>query len=161
VAQGLLGSSFMKTSRSKGATSARWTVGALMTPQPVTIGRMESLATAHRLMRSHRVRHLPVLEHGELVGIVSQRDLFLVESIRGVDEENDAVEDAMSPDTYAVAPDTAIATVAKHMMRHRYGCAVVMERGRVIGIFTVTDALRLVSALAPVPASAASSSTTA
>ena len=122
-----------------------------MTPQPVTVGRTESLSTAHRLMRSHRVHHLPVLEHGELVGVVSQRDLFLIESLRGVDRDNDSVEEAMSADAYAVSPDEPIGTVAKHMMRHRYGCAVVMERGRVIGIFTVTDALRLVSALAPMP----------
>ena len=146
----------MKTSRRKDAN--RWTAGAIMTTQPVTIGRTETLLTAHRLMRTHHVRHLPVLEHGELVGIVSQRDLFLIESIRGVDVEEDIVEDAMSTDTYAVAPDVPIANVAKHMMRQRYGCAVVMERGRVIGIFTVTDALRLVGELAPVPAEAAASS---
>ena len=125
-----------------------------MTPQPVTIGRNETLGMAHRLMRDHHVRHLPVLEHGELVGVVSQRDLFLVESIRGVDIDDDRVEDAMSTDAYAVTPGVPIATVAKTMMRHGYGCAVITERGRVIGIFTVTDALRLVSALAPVrPAS--------
>ena len=134
---------------SKRATAAGWTAGAIMTPQPVTIGRKETLATAHRLMRKHRIRHLPVLEHGELVGLVTQRDLFLVESILGVDDETDLVEDAFSTDTYAVTPDTPIAGVARHMMRNHFGCAVVMERARVIGIFTVTDALRLVSALAP------------
>ena len=144
----------MKTSRRNDATSARWTVGALMTPQPVTIGRSETLMTAHRLMRTHRIRHLPVLEHGELVGIVTQRDLFLIESIHGVDVDEDLVEDAMGKETYAVAPDAPIAHVAKHMMKQRYGCAVVMERGRVIGIFTVTDALRLVSTLAPAPTEA-------
>ncbi|CAN5923922.1 hypothetical protein BH11MYX4_BH11MYX4_32890 [soil metagenome] len=142
----------MKTARRKDTTTAaRWTAGALMSPQPVTIGRHESLATAHRLMTENAVRHLPVLEHGELVGVLSQRDLFLVESIRSVKVDVDTVDDAMSSDTYAVGPDEPIATVAKHMMRKRYGCAVVMERGRVIGIFTVTDALRLVSALAPAP----------
>lgn len=126
---------------------ARWTVGALMTPQPLTIGRKESLATAHRLMREHRVRHLPVLEHGELIGIVSQRDLYFLETIRGVDLDTDSVEDAMTTDTYAVTPDTSIGSVAKNMARCRYGCAVVLERGKVAGIFTATDALRLVSTL--------------
>lgn len=140
--------------RAQEATSARWTAGALMTPQPLTIGRKESLATAHRLMRDHRVRHLPVLEHGELVGIVSQRDLYFLETIRGVDLDEDAVEDAMTTDTYAVAPDAAIGAVAKHMARHRYGCAVVVERGKVAGIFTATDALCLVATLAPAARSA-------
>ncbi len=142
----------MKTPRRKAPAAAdRWTVGALMTEQPVTIGRNESLSTAHRMMGEHRVRHLPVLDHGELVGIVTQRDLYLIESIRGVDIDDDVVDDAMSTDVYAVLPDAAIAQVAKHMMRNRYGCAVVMERERVVGIFTVTDALRLVAAVVPLP----------
>ena len=68
--------------RAKGTTSDRWTVGALMTSQPLTIGRQQSLTTAHRLMRDHRVRHLPVLEHGELIGVVSQRDPYFLETIR-------------------------------------------------------------------------------
>ncbi len=139
----------MKSIRATETTSARWTVGALMTAQPFTIGRRESLETAHRLMREQRIRHLPVLERGELIGIVTQRDLYFLETIRGVDLEEDIVEDAMTTDTYAVAPDTPIGAVAKNMARHRYGCAVVLERGKVAGIFTVTDALRLVSALAP------------
>src|SRR3954467_10202097 len=100
-------------------TLRRWSVGALMTLQPLTIGRKESLATAHRLMRDHRVRHLPVLEHGELIGIVSQRDLYFLETIRGLDLDNDVIEDAMTTDAYAVAPDAAIGEVAKHMARHR------------------------------------------
>ena len=51
------------------------TIDQVMTPQPYTIGRDQTLATAHQMMRAHLVRHLPVLEHSELVGIVSQRDL--------------------------------------------------------------------------------------
>jgi acetoin utilization protein AcuB len=136
-------------SRAKAPTRAQWTAGALMTPQPLTIGRTESLMTAHRLMGNHRVRHLPVLEHGELIGIVSQRDLYFLETIRGVDLDNDTVEDAMTTDTYVVAPDTPIRMVAKQMARPRYGCAVVLERGKVAGVFTATDALRLLSTLAP------------
>ncbi len=129
--------------------NAKWSVASFMTPQPVTIGRNESLADAYRLMRTNRVRHLPVLEHGELVGVVTQRDLYLLETIRGVDIDEDTVEDAMSADAYAVQPETPIGTVTKHMSRKRYGCAVVIEGGRVAGIFTATDALRLVSKLAP------------
>ena len=139
----------MKSTRAKRRSSDRWTASALMTPQPLTIGRRETLMTAHRLMNAHRIRHLPVLEHGELIGMVSQRDLYFLETLRGVDLDKDVVEDAMKTDTYAVGPDDAIGDVAKHMARHRYGCAVVVERGKVAGIFTATDALRLVSVLAP------------
>lgn len=77
----------MKSSRTKVARPSDWTVAPFMTPQPVTIGRLESLATAHGLMRSNGVRHLPVLEHGDLVGVVSQRDLLLLETIDKVDRD--------------------------------------------------------------------------
>lgn len=128
---------------------AQISIEAVMTTQPITVGRTESLATAHELMRQHGCRHLPVLEHGELVGVVTQRDLDLLESIGGVDLRKDCVDDAMSVDAYAVAPDAALAGVCTHMAANRHGCAVVIERGRVIGIFTTTDALRALGVLAP------------
>ena len=93
------------------------------------------------------MRRLPC-SNVKLVGIVSQRDLYFLETIRGVDIDEDLVGDAMTTDTYAVGPDAPISTVAKHMARHRYGCVVVIERGKVAGIFTATDALRLVGDLA-------------
>jgi CBS domain-containing protein len=119
------------------------TIAAVMTPQPYTIGRDQTIATAHRMMRDHGIRHLPVLERGEIVGVLSQRDLYFLETIAGVDIETDEVGDAMSQDSYTVAPDALIADVANTMASRRLGCAVVLERGRVVGIFTATDALRL------------------
>lgn len=117
----------------------------VMTQQPVTIGRGESLATAHEMMRMHGCHHLPVLEHGELVGVVTQRDLYLLETIGGVDLTKDDVDEAMSTDAYAVAPDAPVQEVAGQMAADHYGCAVVIERGRVIGIFTTSDALRVLA----------------
>jgi acetoin utilization protein AcuB len=120
-----------------------------MTPQPITIGRKESLATAYALMRAHGCRHLPVLEHGELVGVVTQRDLHLLETIAGVDLRDDHVDDAMSEGAYAAPPDAPLEEVARTMAENKYGCAVVIERRRVIGIFTTTDALRVVAGMLP------------
>ncbi|MCL2723808.1 MAG: CBS domain-containing protein [Polyangiaceae bacterium] len=117
----------------------------VMTEQPVTVGREQSLSTAHEMMREHHCRHLPVLERGDLVGVVTQRDLYFLETIAGADLDADKVDDAMSTDAYAVSPDATLEEVAKEMAAHKYGCAVVMERGRVIGIFTATDALRVLA----------------
>lgn len=127
----------------------RLAIQEVMTSQPVTIGRTETLATAHELMRENEVRHLPVLEHGELVGVVTQRDLYLLETIAGVDLREDSVDDAMSNDAYAVPPDAPLDQVTAEMVAQRYGCAVVIERGRVIGIFTTTDALRVLAGTLP------------
>lgn len=120
-----------------------------MSPQPITIGRDQTLGTAHKMMREHKVRHLPVLERGQLVGILSQRDLYFLETIAGVDLGTDHVDDAMTVETFAVAPTAALSEVAATMAERKYGCAVVIERGRVIGIFTATDALRVLAGMPP------------
>jgi CBS domain-containing protein len=119
------------------------TIESVMTPQPFTIGRDQTLATAHTMMQSHHIRHLPVLERGELVGVLSQRDLYFVENISGVDVSKDHVDDAMSTDCYVVAPQASVREVAATMAERKLGSAVIVEAGRVIGIFTATDALRV------------------
>ena len=121
-------------------------VYSCMTPSPFTIGRDQTLSVAHELMHKHGIRHLPVLDGGALVGIVTDRDLHLVESLPGTDPASTLVEDAMTPDPYIVNADTPLKDVAKQMVDHKYGCAVVMERGHVAGIFTTIDALRLLLA---------------
>lgn len=128
---------------------SKLTMNDVMTAQPVTVGRDQPLAVAHAMMREHGCRHLPVLEHGDLVGVVSQRDLYFLETIAGVDMDTDRVDDAMSSDAYAVTPDASVQEVAAEMAAHKYGCAVVMERGRVAGIFTATDALRVLAGFLP------------
>jgi acetoin utilization protein AcuB len=93
-------------------------------------------------MRTLNVRHLPVLEHGKLAGVLSQRDALLVETLRDVDPATTPVEEAMSNDVYVVAPDTPLKDVAQSMVEHKYGCAVVMQGSHLVGIFTTIDALR-------------------
>jgi acetoin utilization protein AcuB len=117
-------------------------IGELMTRCPHTIGSDQTLATAHKLMREHHLRHLPVLRGGRLVGVLTQRDLYFLETIAGVDLEIDKVADAMSPEVYTVTPEERLRDVARTMATRKLGCAVVVEKGQVVGIFTATDALR-------------------
>ncbi len=118
-------------------------VGRYMTPCPRTIGASERLAAAHRFMRENAIRHLPVLERDELVGVVSQRDLYFIETLKGVDPEQVAVSEAMSPAPYVIDPEASVARVVREMAKHKYGCAVVADKGDVLGVFTTTDALRV------------------
>lgn len=112
-----------------------------MTQGVHTIAAERTLAEAHVLMRQYKIRHLPVMSKGKLVGIVTQRDLSLVESLRGVDPEKVEVEDAMSEDVYTVQAGTPLAEVARRMAHDKLGSAVVMRGGKVAGIFTGIDAL--------------------
>ncbi len=120
----------------------RETVQRFMTVAPVVIGSDRTLAEAHREMRERNIRHLPVVDGGTLVGVVSQRDLYLLETLRGVDPAAEKVREAMTPDPFTVPPDAPLAEVAATMAARKYGSAVVVDRGSVIGLFTTTDALR-------------------
>ncbi len=115
-------------------------VEMFMSPAPYTIGLDRPLRHAHEVMQMHRVRHLPVLEGGTLVGILSDRDLALVEALDGVDPADVLVEEAMSSAVYAVAPDVPLVRVVREMASRKYGSAVVLRDGHVVGIFTMVDA---------------------
>jgi acetoin utilization protein AcuB len=113
-----------------------------MTPGPYSIGQEQPLAQAHQLMRAHHIRHLPVLHGGKLVGVVSDRDLHLIESLRDVDPSQVTVQEAMSPIVYTVTPKASLEEVVREMAQHKYGCALVEDNGKVVGVFTTVDAMR-------------------
>jgi acetoin utilization protein AcuB len=120
-------------------------IAEVMTTSPHTIRADEKLARAHDVMREHGLRHLPVLDGGMLVGVLSQRDLYFVEAVGGVDARVDSVAHAMASEIYTVAPGDCVRDVARSMGENKYGCAVVVDRGHVVGIFTATDALALLA----------------
>ncbi len=126
----------------------RRTVDQYMSPEPKTVGKDEPLVAAHRIMSAHRIRHLPVLHQGRLVGVVSERDLFLLETLKNVDPRREPVEEAMTAFPFTVPPKADLADVARQMWQHRYGSALVMHDGNLVGIFTRADALRALSDLA-------------
>jgi CBS domain-containing protein len=127
--------------------TTRPTVQEYMSIAPVVVSSDRTLAEAHRLMRERKIRHLPVVDRGRLVGVVSQRDLYLLGTLKGVDPGTEVVAEAMAQDPYAVPPDAPLDEVAAAMAESKFGCAVVVDRGSVIGLFTTVDALRALAAL--------------
>jgi acetoin utilization protein AcuB len=114
-------------------------VSKYMSTQVHTIGKDQTIAQAHRLLREHRFRHLPVLEGNSLVGLLSDRDLGLIEALRDVDPNTVTVEEAMSQVVYTVTPDSPLDQVVGEMAEHKYGSAIVMQNGKIVGIFTTVD----------------------
>jgi acetoin utilization protein AcuB len=123
------------------------TIGQYMTRSPHSIGAEQTLARAKTVMHEYGIRHLPVLHGGRLVGVVTDRDVHLVETLEDVDPRLVTVSDAMSTSVYSVAPETALEEVAKEMADHKYGSAVVMRGHEVAGIFTTVDACRVLVSL--------------
>lgn len=118
-----------------------------MTKQPWTIPRKASLADAHRIMREHEIRHLPVVDNGELVGVVSVGDLQLLETIADLPLEAIDVEEAMTPNPFYVTADAAVDDVAEIMARRKYSSAIIVGPSGVEGIFTYIDACRALAEL--------------
>ena len=113
-----------------------------MTESPHSIGYDQPCSQAAASLKKNGIRHLPVLRGGALVGIVSDRDLFMLESLEDVDTTKLGVEEAMSQEVYAVAPETPLGEVLTTMAQKKFGSAVVMEGPRVVGIYTTVDVCR-------------------
>jgi acetoin utilization protein AcuB len=121
-------------------------IASYMTRSPITIGRSASLAKAHELMREHDIRHLPVVHGGCVVGIVSRGDLHLIETIADFPLEAVDVSEAMTADPYVVTLGTPTDLVVDAMVKHKYGCAIVIgPDADVAGIFTTIDAMRVLA----------------
>lgn len=118
-----------------------------MTTVPICINRTDTVASAHKVMREHDIRHLPVVDGDKLVGIVTQRDLHLIETLKDVDANNVSVEDAMTTNPYTVHPDAELDEVVAEMAEQKYGSALVVQNHKVVGVFTTVDAMRAFSEL--------------
>lgn len=115
-------------------------VRKFMSTAPHTIGFDQTMELAHKVMREHKIRHLPVLRAEKLVGVVSIGDLLLVESLHDVDPKKVTVEEAMTLDPYTVDPETPVDAVVSEMARHKYGSVIIVDNHHVVGVFTTNDA---------------------
>src|SRR5690348_3812858 len=119
----------------------RMRLGDIMSADVFTIGPDEPVGAAWREMRRHRIRHLAVAEDGDLVGVVSERDL-------GGGKEppparNRTVRDIMTTPPGSVAPATTLRQAANRMRGHTIGSLLVVDHGKLVGVVTTTDLLDL------------------
>ena len=120
------------------------TVGAYMTENVHVIQMENTLPAARKMMEEHGIRHLPVVDGKNIVGLLSERDLNKLEGFPMFDMNLVSVPDAMSTLPYIVYPDTPMVEMLRTMKEQRLGSAVVTDRnGKVVGIFTATDAISI------------------
>jgi acetoin utilization protein AcuB len=130
----------------------------LMTPDPVTVTPQATVAEVWDLMRELEVRHVPVVESGALVGMVSDRDLarfdmarlLLVEGAETLRQElATAIVRVMSSDVIAVNPETELEEIVELLVEHRIGAVPVIRSNtrEVVGIVSYIDVLRALQEL--------------
>ncbi len=126
----------------------------VMTQEVATLERNDRLSTADNVMRLGRIRHMPVLDDGNLVGLVTQRDLFrgaLLKALGyGLTAEQTmldtlAVKEVMATDLVTIAPDATLQEAAGIMVERKIGCLPVVENAKLVGILTEGDFVALVA----------------
>jgi acetoin utilization protein AcuB len=127
-------------------------VREIMSPEPWATSVKSSIRHVLEMLAEADVRHLPILEEGALVGIVSDRDLRAVTALGdtvGDSEEKrralaEPVSSLMSTNVISVYPDTEVSEVIDLMIEHRVGAIPVIEPdgSKLVGIVSYVDALR-------------------
>jgi acetoin utilization protein AcuB len=123
-----------------------------MTREVVTVGPETTAVEALALCRRYRIRHLPVLQEGRLVGIISDRDLRSAAPALGDPDRTAALErirvsDEMARDVTTARPEDPIEDAAMAMYEGKFGCLPVMEGEELVGIVTSSDVMKALARL--------------
>jgi len=108
-----------------------------MAKKLVTTRKEATVADAINLMKKHSIRHLPVVEDGELLGWVTERDIreaYLASLIEQV-----SIGDIMIKDPITIAPEANLEEAAELLYRHGIGGLPVVDKGKLVGVITVAD----------------------
>ena len=131
-------------------------VREIMSTDIEVVDRNDNLRTVEERMATKQLRHLPVLEQGEIVGMVTQRDLFkaAMSSAMGYGEKAQRaylqsvfVKEIMVYPVVTVAPDTSMAAAADMIINKGIGSLPVVEGTKLVGMVTKTDLLRCLRTL--------------
>jgi len=126
-------------------------VGVMMQKQMITATPDMPLADVQRLMRDHRIRHVPVVSGKRLVGIITDRDLrdaspspatTLSRGEIAYQMATTPVKQCMTQDVVCIGPDSDMVQATRLLLERQYGCLPVVEHGTLVGIITEMDCLR-------------------
>jgi acetoin utilization protein AcuB len=136
----------------------RWTVAEWMTDIPICIPPTLRVRSAFAKMRIGHFRHLLVMEDGEVVGMVTDRDLRrpdLSDDPEGWKDSYDLddsvhVADIMTRQLETVSPDDPLSRAVDLFLAHRFGALPVIDSsGRLAGILSAHDVMRAARELLP------------
>jgi acetoin utilization protein AcuB len=107
-----------------------------------TVSPRESAAVAFERMRRSKIRHLVVQDGKTIVGVLSDRDVAGMGSLRQVE----TVEDVMTSPAITCSPDLTLRQAANLLRGRTMGCLPVLENRKLVGIVTSTDLLEMIGA---------------
>lgn len=133
-------------------------VEEIMTEDPISVEVTTTIRQVIAMLFEKDIRHLPVVEGGELVGIVSDRDLrgFLAPAMVELEKPAEVqkrlqgpVSSVMNADVFSVTPETDLAEVIDLMLDQKVGAVPVVRQGtqELVGIVSYVDVLRAAQSL--------------
>lgn len=123
-------------------------VSEIMSDNPMVLPSTATLAQAKAMMRSKKIRHIPIVEEGNLVGLITLKDLLAAEesSLLRIDtdkrdsyEQQVRVEEFMKQKLITVDENTSARQAALYLAKHKFGCLPVVQERKVVGIITDSD----------------------
>lgn len=115
-------------------------VDEFTSPSPITVNTTVTAADVHDVLKENGIRHIPVLDGDQPVGIISERDLRVLSTVKELHLVT--ASEVMVTDPFTVTPETPLDQVVFEMSNRKIGSAIVQDAGgKVVGIFTNTDAL--------------------
>ena len=125
------------------------TLRDVMTVSPRTIASDAHLSAAKALMEQLGVRHLPVMDNGVVESILTDRDIqrFTLPAHKLAEDEDLLVSDIASTRAFIADVDDPLPVVLRRMITQETAAVVVLEQGELAGIFTETDACRVLADL--------------
>lgn len=126
--------------------SAMPSIKLVMTPFPYFVDEEDTLARAESMMKAHDVHHIPVQHHGKLMGILDSAEI----ARSAADQPDGSLDEAYVRDTpcaeaYVVDYTAPLDHVLSEMAERRIGSALVTRKGKLVGIFSTTDACRVLA----------------
>jgi acetoin utilization protein AcuB len=110
-----------------------------MSKKVLTIPPGTSILRAIEIMHEKSIRHLPVVEEGDLIGLVTEGDLRQASLLSLVDKVS--IEDVMIKKPVTISPEDSIEEAAKQIYRHKIGGLPVVSGKKLVGILTIVDIL--------------------
>lgn len=117
-------------------------VSKYMTNIPHTLSKNHTLEEAKKTMKEYDIRHIPILEGGKILGVLSEKDIDFIANYHGTDIKKERIEQAMTFDPVVVNPTMNLDDVCRVMRRDKISSVLVEENKKIVGIFTWVDALR-------------------
>lgn len=127
----------------------RTPISSIMTKDVITLNHTDDLATAERLFKSQKIRHIPVVSGSAIIGILSYTDLLRISFADSISDDDDSVdtvvykmftiEQVMAKNLVSVSSKATIKEVAEILAKKEFHALPIVDEGELVGIVTTTD----------------------